>query len=1089
MKIKKLFFLLFEIALLTASINSYGQNVLKNVTGTVMDQNKNPLAGATITLKNGKGYSTNNNGQFSFPFNGKTSLLISNVGYQNATFIVDNPDKPLTIILTPNTSAQQLEEVKVTALGLSKKTDAVGYSIAEIKGDAVQTAKEVNFVNALQGKLAGVQINTNNGSMGGSTKVLIRGNKSITGNNNALFVVDGIFMGNSTPVPKVGQQNGGGGYDFGSPIQDINPDDIDQISVLKGAAATALYGSRGSNGVVLITTKKGSSKKGLGITYNMNAQIDNVYYLPNFQNRYGGGGSSNAPGFVASGFDTLWQNKFPDLFLNNPTYNDPAKGGYDLMPQYGVDESWGPELKGQLIRAYYSFDKNKGNPYFGITTPWSPQPDNIRDFYETGTTLTNSISVGGSSDNGSFRLAYSNVNQNFILPNSLLQRNNFGFNGNHYLTKSKSLNVVVSANYSENFVRGRSSTGFSGSNPTQLFTMFGQRQLEMNMLKFYEFADGSQVSWNRTSASNPRPLFSTSPYWHQYKDYPTDTRKRLYGLTGFNFKPVDWINLSAKVFIDQFNTLQEERNARDYTTGTYARTDIEHRELNYQFIATAHRGLSRNLNIEAALGGNIMTSEDVANSASYAGLIAPGLYTLANNIGRVNYVENIYRKKINSLFGTVTLGYDDAVFLDMSARNDWSSTLGPGHNSYFYPAASLSVIFSKWMQTENKWLNYGKFRASVARIGSDTDPYRTFVAYGAPVLFGGNPYIIRDPKLSNIELRPERSNEVETGVELKFLKNRLGIDLTLYSRTTNDLIIPLSISNTSGYSSFVVNAGKSINKGIELQLTGTPLMSKDFAWNIGINYSANRSKLLALNIPNNPGIDRYVLATERRRGSVSVAAIVGQPLFVLTGTDYTYLKDQKVVDNKGLYVPTTGGKIIGNTQPDFVGGLTNSFTYKGIVLSGLIDFQHGGNFFSYTNMYGLASGMLEETVANNVRETGVAVTGVLQDGTPYSNTITAPLHFKNNFGTRINKANMYDGSYIYLREIRLGFELPLKWIKAIRSNNATISLYGRNLWPISSNAPNVDPSNIINSDSNIIGLEGGALPSVRSLGINLKISF
>ena len=611
----------------------------------------------------------------------------------------------------------------------------------------------------------------------------------------------------------------------------------------------------------------------------------------------------------------------------------------------------------------------------------------------------------------------------------------------------------------------------------------------MDKLKFYEFADGTQVSWNRTSASNPRPLFSTSPYWHQYKDYPTDNRKRLYGLTGFNFKPVDWINLSAKIFIDQFSTLQEERNARDYTTGTYARTNIEHRELNYQFLATAQRGLSRNFNINAALGGNIMISKDVANSASYVGLIAPGLYTLTNNIGRINYVENDFRKKINSLFGTVTLGYDDAVFLDLSARNDWSSTLGPGHNSYFYPAASLSVIFSQWMQNSDKWLSYGKLRASVAQIGSDTDPYRTYVAYSAPALFGSNPYIIRDPKLSNIELLPERSNELEAGVELKFLKNRLGVDLTLYSRTTNDLIIPLSISNSSGYSSFVVNAGKSSNKGIELQLTGTPVKFKDFSWDIGINYSANRSKLLALNIPNNPSIDRFVLATERRRNSVSVAAVVGQPLFVLTGTDYTYLKGEKVVDKNGYYVPTTGGKIIGNTQPDFVGGLTNSFTYKRIVLSGLIDFQHGGSFFSYTNMYGLASGMLQETVANNVRETGVAVTGVLQDGTPYSNTITAPQYFKNNFGTRINKANMYDGSYIYLREIRLGFTLPSEWTQAIRSNSATLSLYGRNLWLISSNAPNVDPSNIINSDSNIIGLEGGALPSVRSLGINLKISF
>ena len=301
--------------------------------------------------------------------------------------------------------------------------------------------------------------------------------------------------------------------------------------------------------------------------------------------------------------------------------------------------------------------------------------------------------------------------------------------------------------------------------------------------------------------------------------------------------------------------------------------------------------------------------------------------------------------------------------------------------------------------------------------------------------------------------------------------------------------MPLSISNTSGYSSFLTNVGKSRNRGIELQLTGTPLQFEHFSWSIGINYAANRSILLALDIPNNPSIDRYILATERRRNSVSVTAIVGQPLFVLTGTDYTYLKGEKVVDNNGYYVPSDKNQVIGSTQPDFVGGITNTFTYKGIVLSGLIDFQKGGNFFSYTNMYGFASGMLQETVANNIRETGIDVTGVLSDGTPLTTRLTAPQYFKNNFGTRLNKANLYDGSYVYLREVKLGYSLPEKWIQAIHSNKATLSLYGRNLWLISSNSPNVDPSNIINSDSNIIGIEGGALPSVQSFGINLNISF
>ncbi|MBN8786269.1 MAG: SusC/RagA family TonB-linked outer membrane protein [Terrimonas sp.] len=1066
-------------------LNAYDTAVVK---GVVMGSGNVPLANASIIPETGRAYVTNDKGEFSIPFVLPVKLVITSVGYRDTTITINDASVFYTIVLTKDDKKEQLSEVTVVALGLSKKTSAVGYSIAEVRGDAVQTAKESNFVNALQGKLAGVQINTNSGSMGGSTKVVIRGNKSITGSNNALFVVDGVFMGNTGTNP-AGQQNGGGGFDYGSPIQDINPDDIDQISVLKGAAATALYGSRGSNGVVLITTKKGSSKKGLGVTYNLNVQMDDVYYLPTYQNRYGGGGANTSNvNFVASGFDTLWQSTNPTLFKNAPTYNDPVKGGYDLLPQYGVDESWGPELTGLLIRPYYSFDENKGNPYFGVTTPWSPHPNNIRDFYETGTTLTNSISVGGSNDKGAFRLAYSNLNQNFILPNALLKRNNIGFNGNHRL--GKKLNIVASVNYSENFGRARPGTGFSGYNPTQLFTMYGQRQLEMDKLAYYQFPDGSQVSWNRTSPTNPTPLFATTPYWHQYKNYTTDNRKRLYGLAGFEFKPVDWINISAKAFMDQYTTLQQERVARDYTTGSYARSTIDHREINYQLLASANRDLNSKFNLGVSVGGNIMQLRDGVNGASYAGLTVPGLYTLTNNIGRVTYSESLAQKRINSIFGNATLGYDNVVFFDISGRNDWSSTLPKGNNSYFYPAASLSVIFSEWLSSA-KWLSFGKVRASMAQIGSDTDPYRTYVAYNAPVIFGstGNSYILRNPILGNSALRPEISREFETGVELKFFNNRVGVDFTYYNRITRDLIIPLSVSLTSGYSNFYANVGKSRNRGVELQVSGSPVRNEHFSWNIVVNYSANRSKLLALNIPNNPTIDRYILATERRRNTVSTAAVVGQPLFVLTGTDYTYLNGEKIITDAGLYVASAGGKVIGNTQPDFVGGVTNSFSFKGFTLSALVDFQKGGNFFSYTNMYGLYSGTLAETVDNNVRETGVDVSGVLADGTKKTVHVNAPFHFKNNYGIRISTANLYDASYVYLRELRLGYALPAKVNQFLHTSNASISLYGRNLWLISSNAPNVDPSNILNSDSNVIGLEGGALPSVRSVGINLNISF
>ncbi len=1057
------------------------------VLGIVTTLHGKSLEQALISSSSGQRTVTSNSGGFKIRYVNGEQLTVSSVGYNDTTLMITDPTTFLTIEMSSNQDKHILTDVQVTALGISKNGRSVGYSVSDIKGEAVQTAKETNFVNALQGKIPGVQINTNDGSMGGSTKITIRGNKSITGNNNALFVVDGIFMGNSNPVQSYNQQIGGGGYDYGSPIQDINPDDIEEISVLKGAAATALYGSRGSNGVVLVTTKKGGGSAKLGINYSMNAQMDKVYILPHYQNEYGGGAATSD--YQEGVFDTLWQNQNPTYFKNAPTYTDPSRGGYDLMPQYAVDESWGPKLSGQIIRPYYSFDENKGNPYFGVTTPWIPQPNNVRDFFRTGVSITNSVSVGGSNEDGTFRLSYSNLTNNGIMPNSRQMRNNIGFNGTHNF--GKYLSAVVSANYSNDDVRGRIGTGFSGFNPMELFSMYSERQLNTNMLKYYEFPDGSQNSWNRQSFSNSKPASATSPYWHTNKDYETDTRSRLYGLAGFDIKPVDWLNISARVFMDKFNTLEQERTAADPVNtqaGAYSRTEIQHQEFNYQLMATAKKDLSKSFNLNATVGGNIMKEEDNINGGSITGLNAPGVYNLSNGISPIIPTVLNPRKQINSLFADATLGYNNVMFLELTGRNDWSSTLPLNHNSYFYPSASYSMIFSNWL-SQWKWLSYGKFRASIAQIGSDTDPYETNLAYAAPIQFGNNSYILQSPYLANSNLKPEKSTEVEAGVELKFLNNRLGFDFTAYNRITNGLILPLSISPTTGFTNIYENAGKSRNRGIEIQLTATPVQTKNFAWNTALNFSLNRSKLLSLQIPNMNNDSMYVIGTERRRNSVSTAAIVGQPLYVLTGTDYTYINGQKVIDNAGHYVPSAAGHILGNLEPKYVGGFSNTFTYKSISLSALFDFQQGGSFFSYTNMYGLQSGLLEATVANDIRDKGVDVSGVLSDGTPYSKHLNAADYFKNDFGLFVNKANVYDASYIYLREVTLGWKIPDAWAKAIHASNASLSFYGRNLWLIHSNAPNVDPSNIINSDSNVIGLEGGALPSVRSFGVNLKIGF
>jgi len=1037
------------------------------------------LDSVRITTSSGKGILPQSDGSFVAPFIKGTYLLVSRPGYEPLKVVPTTPGQLLNVKLS-RSHTKEIQEVTVTALGISQKSRSVGYSIQEVRGEEVQVAKTTNFTDALQGKLAGVQINTNSGSMGGSTQVIIRGSKSITQDNNALYVVDGVFMNNEN-FNSYGQQIGGGGYDYGSPIQDVNPDDIQEISVLKGAAATALYGSRGQNGVILVTTKKGGSHK-LGIEYDMNVQVDKVYVLPKFQNQYGAGNGNT--------FDTLWYNGNEQYFnsASSPAYTDPVRGGYDLLPDYAEDESWGPPLNGQLVRPYYSFDKDKGNPYFDKLAPWSPQPNNVKDFFQTGVTVNNNLAISGGDDKATFRLSYGNMAQKFILPNSNQVRNNLSFNGTYKINDR--LTGVISTNYVNNNATGRPGTGFSGDNPMLTFVMYGQRQLNNDILKMYKYADGTQLSWNRTSYSNPAPAFDDNPYWIRYMEPEADSRTRLFGQAGFDLKPVSWLNISARVFMDQFSILQEERSAKDYFAGSYVRTDRSFQELDYQLLATAKKSLGKKFELNASLGSNVMQQNDQYNSGDIPvseGLIVPGVYTLANANGPVQYSGDVIRKQINSVFGMASLGYEDFLFLDVTGRNDWTSTLAPGHNSYFYPSTAVSFVFSDLLKY--KWLSFGKIRTSWAEIGNDITPYSIYDTYQAPGLFGSNPTIAINPAKNNPDLRPERSTEYEEGLEARFLKSRIGIDFTWYNRMTRDLIIPLQVSPTTGYASVYANAGTVRNRGIELELSGRPVDSKNFSWDIAINFARNRNVLVALNVPNNPDQNQVVIGTERRLNSVSDVAIKGQSLFALTGTDYTYLNGKKVVDSSGNYVPSAPGQVIGSTAPDFTGGVTNTFRYKNLVLSALIDFQKGGDFFSYTNLYGDYSGMLAVTAANGVRENGVVAPGVTANGAPNTKSISAIDYFQTDFGKRINKANMYDDSYVYLREVRLGYNLPHSWAARIRAENLRLSLYGRNLWLIHSNAPNVDPSNIINSTSNIQGLEGGALPSVRSYGLNLNVGF
>lgn len=1065
------------------------------VTGTVKDATGTAIPGAMIQNKNTtETVQSSPDGTFTIRAAANDQVLISAPTYNEQTIPIKD-GSPLEVALTAaESSSKTLSTVVVTALGIKKNTRAVGYALQEVSGNAVQEAKEVNFVNSLSGKVAGMQVSTNTGSMGGSSKVTIRGNKSILGDNNAFFIIDGVpILNNSTNSAE--QQRGGGGYDFGSPLQDLNPEDIENISVLKGAAATAIYGSRGANGVVQITTKKRpDTEKGLGITYSLNAQMDQVYVLPKYQNQYGGGTKSE--------FEKLYYNQHPDAFLNEQSaaYDDnDGKGRYDLLPEYIQDQSWGPKLDGRQVRHYWSWDKDKGNPDFGKTAPWSPNPNNVKDFYKTGFTITNNIAVAGSSDKGSFRLSYGNMNQTFVIDNATLKRNNLSFNGNYNLTKN--LHAVASVNYSMLKAKARPGTGFTGPNPTLQFTMFGQRQLDDARARNYKFEDGTQLGWNRKSWDIPTIAYSNGPYWNRYMDYETDSRNRMFGFAGLDYEVNKWLNLSGRVFMDDYNTLEEERAAQQPgilslgdpgVVGSYIKRVRTSREMNYQFTANVNTEIAKDFTLNATVGGNVMHRQwTTTGGSTNSGLAVPGIYNLANSVQPPTPLDEFFEKQINSAFATASFGYNNLLFLELTGRSDWSSTINKKNNPYIYPSASVSFVFSDLLK-QWKWMDFGKVRASIASVGSDTDPYRIYDAYMFQPPFNGNPNTSFQTTKFNLDLKAERTREYEAGLSMQFLDSRIGFDVTYYNRTTKDQILQLLLPVSTGYYAAFVNGGTVRNQGFEVAVNFNPIRLKNgFRWDITGNWARNRNKLMDMNITEyNTSLDQILLATDRRTGRVAIVAKVGEPLGTITGYDYEYDEQgNKLVNADGTYKVSSAVKPIGNVNPDFVGGVTNSFSYKGIYLSALVDFQSGGDFFSYTNLYGKKSGLLDVTAENGIRENGIIVPGVTEDGKPNTTSITAQNHFSLNGGNTISKADLYDASYVYLREVKLGYNFPETWFKNIGVQAARVSLYGRNLWLIHSNAPNVDPSNITNSSSNVQGIEGGALPSLRSYGVNLNVSF
>jgi TonB-linked SusC/RagA family outer membrane protein len=1023
-----------------------------------------PLPGVSIGVKGStNGTQTDVLGKFSINANTNDVLRISYIGFTTLEVPVNANGETLNITLQEAPNA--LNEVVVTALNISKDKKSLGYAVQGLKSKDISEAKESNLINALSGKIAGVQVTGSQGDMG-SSRIVIRGETSVSGNNQPLFVVDGVIVDNSQ------FQGANGSRDFPNAISDLNSEDIESISVLKGPNAAALYGYRAAGGVILIKTKTGKGAKGLGITINSNTSFATLKVFPDYQNEFGQGANG----------------KF--------SYVNGAGAGVND----GVDESWGPALNGQLIPQFFS----NGQP-----APFVAHPNNVRDFFNTGVTLNNGVALAGSSDKFDYRLSYNNLHQTGVVPNSSQGRNSFLLNTTFRPTPK--LTITTIANYIKDDADNLPGAYGRRATSTMLqFTWFG-RQVDVNQLKNYRDANGNTFNWNNSYYSNP--------YFIAYENTVGQHKNRIIGSVELNYKIIDGLSANFRTGTDYYNDRRKIKVA--YGTngtpfGSYEEDAYSVNETNTEARLQYTKKLNKDFSLDVFGGGNISTILNEQNDQIAPKLAVAGLYTLSNS--RDPLVSSNYYGKLKtySYFASAQIGFRNYAFLNLTGRNDWSSTLPAANLSYFYPSVNGSLVLSEALDLKSNVLSYLKLRGGWSKVGKATTPYQLINTYNFTAPFGTNPQQSAASISLNPDLKPETTTSGEAGIEAGFLNDRIRLDLSVYNTNSVNQILNVDVSQTTGYSQKLINGGRINNKGLEVQLGLTPVKSRDFTWDVTVNYSRNKSKVISLD---NEGIlQSYILGTNR---TVQVLAAVGQPYGTLFGTSYTRdASGQIIIGANGTPVVNNTKKYLGKYTPDWLGSINNSFSYKGINLSFLVDARIGGSIYSNTNRTGTYTGVLASTLpgrgaanggltyyypqnkttnpavqintgasapaGETVYDDGLIFKGVKADGTPNTTIVPAQSYYKG--FTNVDEAFVYSASYVKLREVKIGYTFPSQWVKGIGLQSATVSLVGRNLWILHKNVPNIDPETAFNT-GNGQGLEDLTLPTVRNIGFNVNLKF
>jgi TonB-linked SusC/RagA family outer membrane protein len=1068
------------------------------VTGSVYGQDNIPLEGVTVEAINSVGKSvtstaTDASGNFSFPGlpAGNFSFSFTSIGYDKQQLrgynLKDGASTNINVNLALKAGA--LGEVVVTALGIVRKKETLGYATQRLDGSKLNEAPASNFVNNLGGKVAGVNIIAS-GSVGGSSRITIRGESSLSlSNNQPLFVIDGVPVGND------GINNTSGGADYGNSASEINPADVESVNVLKGPAAAALYGSRAFNGAIIITTKKGASRKGVGVSYNSYYFNEKVGRLPKFQNKFGQGNNGKYEG---SNFGAGWS-------------------GYPNGIQDDYDESWGPRLDNNSLES--QFDSPTSNGYRAadvalpnrgniIPTPWISQPNNIKDFFVTGHKNYNNIAFSGGNESGNYRLSLSALNEKGVIPNNDLKRYNVGLNSSYKL--SENFTSSINLNYVRQESDNRPDNGYGRNTFMYFFTWMG-RNVNINSLKNY-WTTGlegiRQFQYNYGENHN-------NPFFLMNENTKGQQKDRLYGNISLDYAILPNLKVKLRTAQDYYNDFRPMHwavSTIDYESGRYEETRIGYLERNTDILFTYNVIPKTDFGYTFSAGANRLDQSGNSQSTAAPALLVPGVYNLGNTSSPLTAGSSKYKKRINSVYGTANINYKDLVFLDVTGRNDWSSTLPVNNNSYFYPSFSVNNNIRKMLNLPAAF-SRAEVRFSWAQVGNDAGAYSIYNTYGYGAPWGNNYSLVGPGTLLNANLKPEISSSYEVGTSLGFFNNRLGIDFSYYDIRAKNQIMGVPNVRSSGAFSRIINAGEIKNSGVEIILNTVPVnIPNSLRWNITLNLSHNVGKIISLT----PEVDKIVQSAPGE--DASIQARVGERMGAIYGPGYQRVADGQMKGEIIIFPdayprPTSEDIYLGNLNPDWIGGVYQNFSYKNFSLNVLFAGQLGGKFVSRFFNKAAGAGQLEESALgrearkpgeeydapyyipgaadmgsgkyqpNNTSTDGTYSTGVY--GTNARNFIKKPLD-------HISEAQMFSSTYVKLRELSFGYNLPGKLINRTFIKNAKISLTGRNLLLFTpSSNKHFDPEVAIATQGSglIPGFENMATPSTREMGISLNFNF